>query len=79
LTLQDNAIKYREPDAPVRLSVSKTDDCDWRSRFWEHRRNSRKTKYPGLAQLVARLLWDVVVERFCDFDKTAESPAMQGF
>ena len=26
--------------------------------FWEHRRNSRKTKYPGLAQLVARLLWE---------------------
>ena len=29
-----------------------------RCAFWEHRRNSRKTKYPGLAQLVARLLWE---------------------
>ena len=58
-------------------STLSTDRKNFQSR--EFRAIIETIKYPGVAQLVARLLWDVVVERFCDFGKTAESPAVQGF
>jgi hypothetical protein len=48
--------------------------------FWEHRRNSRKTKYPGLAQLVARLLWEVEEqEKNVKLGKTCKRLRCNGF
>ena len=38
-----------------------------------------KTEYPGVVQLIERAVWDVVVERFCDFDKMEKSLVAQGF